>query len=195
MPQPIREVLNRRTDLSTFVVHLTRDDDWLDDEPLTAREKLDRIIAERKLLAKRPMGWATDQHDPTDPDKQSQRVVCFSETSLEHIYSLVADIEDRQTKFKPYGVALTKMVARRRGINPILYVDMTPHRTWKMAKAFDTLRDDAIWTGDFHEHPFARVAPFLEPMGDWRSTGRGRKEFWWERENGATKATSGCPVR
>jgi hypothetical protein len=47
MSQHIREVLNRRTDLSTFVVHLTRDDDpFLAEEPLTARRKLDQIIGE-----------------------------------------------------------------------------------------------------------------------------------------------------
>jgi hypothetical protein len=70
------------------------------------------------------MGWDQDADD--DPAQQSQRVVCFSETPLEHVYSLVADIEGRQINLEPYGIALTKLVARRIGVNPVWYVDMTP---------------------------------------------------------------------
>src|SRR6266498_565105 len=65
MSVEIREVLNRRTDLSTFVVHLTRDDtpnDYAPDAfplPLPdARANLRSIIEGRALSAGRAMGWA-----------------------------------------------------------------------------------------------------------------------------------------
>jgi hypothetical protein len=127
------------------------------------------------------MGWAADQDDPADPAKQSQRVVCFSETPLEHIYSLVADIDGRRVHLEPYGVAVTKLAARRLGVNPIWYVDMTPGQNdqWATAHAVDAIRDAAIATGDFHNTPAAKLLPFFEQMGTWPDS---QKEFWWERE-------------
>jgi hypothetical protein len=175
MAQQIRDVLNRRTDLSTFVVYLTRDR-----VGRTARDALNDIIRDRTLKRGSPMGWADEQDDPFDPAGQTQRVICFSETPLEHIYSQVAEIEGRRVKLAPYGVAFTKMVARRQGINPIWYVDMTPGRDWVLKEALEQLKEDAIATGRFHDQPFARLAPFLEQMGTWSELSR--KEFWWERE-------------
>ena len=153
MAQQIREVLNRRTDLSTFVVHLTRDR-----EECSARQALDSIISEQTLRAGGPMGWAKEQDDPDGPRRQTQRVVCFSETPLEHIYSLVAEIEGRDIRLAPYGAALTKIVARRQGINPVWYVDMTPGRNWVLSPAIEQLRNEAIATGRFHEQPIARFS-------------------------------------
>jgi len=111
------------------------------------------------------MGWTPEQDDESDPSAQSQRVVCFTETPLEHIYSQVADIAGRKIKLAPYGVAFTKMVARRQGINPIWYIDQTPGRDWVLTDALKKLQNAAIATGDFHNQPFARVDPFLEQMG------------------------------
>lgn len=176
MSQQIGEVLNRRTDLSTFVVHLTRSR-----AGNSARNVLDSIIKSRTLRAESAMGWAKEHDKPSDPDAQSQRVVCFSETPLEHIYSLVAEIEGRSVNLEPYGVAFTKMVARRSGINPIWYVDQTPRRIWKITAALNELKQQAVDTGYFHSQPIAEITPYLEQMGTWASRGT-RKEFWWERE-------------
>jgi hypothetical protein len=108
----IRDVLNRRTDLSTFVVHLTRERDGM-----TARQAFWGIAADQRIRALSPMGWAKDQDDDGDPARQSQRVIAFSETPLEHIYSLVTEIENRLIRLEPYGLAFTKMAARRMGIS------------------------------------------------------------------------------
>lgn len=127
------------------------------------------------------MGWGADQDDPADPTKQTQRVVCFSETPLEHIYSLVADIQGRQVRLEPYGVLFTKLAARRLGVNPIWYVDQTAgqQEQWRTARAVDALKQAAVASGDFHNQPAARLLPFFEQMGTWP---QGQKEFWWERE-------------
>jgi Putative abortive phage resistance protein AbiGi, antitoxin len=176
MALQIRDVLNRRGDLSTFVVHLTRTAGGV-----SAKERLESILAERRFRATTSMGWAAEQDDPADAAKQSQRVVCFSETPLEHIYSLVADIEGRQIQLEPYGVAFTKLTARRLGINPIWYVDMTPGQNdqWATKEAIDELKAAAIATGDFHNQPVAKLLPLFEQMGTWPQR---QKEFWWERE-------------
>src|SRR6266508_4123946 len=73
----IEEVLQHRTDLSTFVVHLTRDTDGG-----AARENLTSIIHERRLRAVSPKGWATWERFELDDDAlETQRVICFSETA------------------------------------------------------------------------------------------------------------------
>jgi hypothetical protein len=171
----IREVLSRRTDLSTFVVHLTRDRDaeW------DAKRALLRIAELCLIRAITPMGWAANQ-ELDERATQSQRVVCFSETPLEHVGTLVADIAGRQVRLQPWGVVLTKMTARANGVNPVWYVDQTPGRDWEIAHALDELRDDALRAG-FADHPAAMIMPFFEPMGTWPTTG-GQREFWWERE-------------
>lgn len=172
----IREILSRRTDLSTFVVHLTRDRD----QEWPAKKCLMKIVEDTVLIAKTPMGWAADQDVPGDSAKHTQRVVSFSETPLEHIDLLVADISGRQVRLQPWGLVITKMTARSQGVNPVWYVDMTPGQEWEIANALNQLRDEAKASG-FHSHPAAKILPFFEPMGTWPSTGS-QREFWWERE-------------
>jgi hypothetical protein len=183
----IREVLSRRTDLSTFVVHLTRD--WvevLDDVGpmfVPAGDSFRQIIRERLLRAITPMGWAKDQDDPQDVAKQTQRVVSFSETPLEHIWAMFVEIEDREreVKLKPYGLALTKIVARQLGVNPVWYVDMTPGHEW-LARPLWQLKEEAVDSGVFHTKPAAQLFPFFDWMGGPFSENPTSKEFWWERE-------------
>lgn len=171
----IAEVLNCRGDLSTFVVHLTRDYDDKD-----APANLLSILQTGGIEARSPMGWAKDEAVSLGrAAENSQRVVSFSETPLEHIYSLFADIPYRRIRLQPYGIAFTKMVARRKGVNPVWYVDMTPGRDWQIAKALDALRAEAVASSSFRNHPAARIFPFVERIGTWPA---GQKEFWWERE-------------
>lgn len=110
----IHELLNRRSDLSSFVVHFTKDTD----QP--ARANLEAILREGRIRALSAMGLAKEQDDPADPKKQTQRVVSFTETPLEHAYAIVADIEDKRVRLAPYGIAFGKMYARRAGANPNL---------------------------------------------------------------------------
>lgn len=171
----IAEVLNRRADLSTFVVHLTRQYDGR-----TASQNLTSILQQGKIEARSAMGWAkTEVGNLGGEAEESQRVVSFSEVPLQHIYSLFARIPRRSVPLQPYGLAFTKMVARRKGVNPVWYVDMTPRRNWVVAKALDELREQAIKSGNFPAHPGSKILPFVEPMGTWRQR---QREFWWERE-------------
>ena len=172
--QTIHDVLNRRSDLSTFVVHFTRNSD-----AGSARVNLRSVIRARRIEARTPFGWARDHAESTGGHvRQSQLCVCFSEAPLEHLYSLVADIANRSVKLCPYGLAVTKMVARRNGANPVWYVDMTPGRDWEQARSLDDLRAQAI-AGDFTSDPSTSLFPYFEPMGTW---GGRQREFWWERE-------------
>jgi Putative abortive phage resistance protein AbiGi, antitoxin len=174
----IRSILHRRTDLSTFVVHLTR----RRDANYGPQDALVDIARSGRLEARTALGWAKTQDDPNDPARQTQRVVCFSETPLEHINLMCGPIEGRLIAMEPYGIALTKLKARKLGINPVWYVDMTPGRNWTIAHTLDRLRDQTVDPAverDFHESALAKLFPFIEQMGRWQNS---LKEFWWERE-------------
>jgi hypothetical protein len=162
-------------------VHFTRQS-----EVGTAEENLVQMLVSGCIEARTPMGWGRSAAERFGPEAtSSQKVVCFSEAPLEHLYSLTADIDRRRIALEPYGIAFTKMVARRKGANPVWYVDMSPGHDWTLAKALDRLRDaltnHAIAEGSarFAEHPAAALLPFYEGMGTWASR---QKEFWWERE-------------
>lgn len=179
----IRSILHRRTDLSTFVVHLTR----RRNESYSGQDALVDIARSRRLEARTPLGWAKAIDDPNDASRQSQRVVCFSETPLEHINLMIGHIDGRSIEMEPYGVALPKLKARKLGINPVWYIDMTPeagsNREW-LSNSLDKMKKelvaaDAAGISPFHKTIGAKLFPFMEQMGTWSSSS---KEFWWERE-------------
>jgi hypothetical protein len=180
----IRSILHRRTDLSTFVVHLTR----RRDESYGPQDALVDIARSGRLEARTALGWAKAQDDPDDATKQSQRVVCFSETPLEHVSLMLGAIQGRRIAMEPYGIALPKLRARKLGINPVWYVDQTggaDSHDWALSKTLDHLRDHVVAVSqepdrDFHQSYLARIFPFMEQMGTWRTSAP--KEFWWERE-------------
>ncbi len=86
---------------------------------------------------------------------------------------------------EPYGIALPKLKARKLGINPIWYIDMTTGRDWTLAHSLDWLRDQMIEAAaadgrSFHDSLPAKLFPFIKQLGTWPNAPS--KEFWWERE-------------
>lgn len=174
----IQDLLARRSDLSTFIVHLTRrTEDGHSDENLRS------ILTGRKIEARRAFGPAADKLH-TSADRQSQFCVSFSETPLEHLYCLVQKIPGRQIRLSSYGLAFRKMKARQLGVNPVWYVDITPGHDWLMNPINTLIERNFTRSKRFRKSPLAQITPFIEPMGSGqRKDGYGyRKEFWWERE-------------
>src|SRR5262249_25273550 len=117
----IKEIVGRRTDLSTFLVPLTKGDN--------PSANLTSIIDSRKIEARNNVGHAKDKtFNP--PEINSQKVVCFTETPNEFINLLVQEIEEREFSLKPYGIAVPKLLARKRGLNPVWYIDIPPGHEW-----------------------------------------------------------------
>lgn len=78
----IRELLARRTDLSTFVVHLTRKF-----KNVAAPGNLKSILKSGRIEARSSFGSAVDllkKRGCPAEDYESQKCVCFTETPLEH---------------------------------------------------------------------------------------------------------------
>jgi hypothetical protein len=179
----IEALLQRRTDLSTFLVHLTRDT-----TKYTARENLVRLLEAGEIRARTAFGMATEFDEQLKDTAATQRVVCFSETPLEHTWMMVREIAGRKHQFQPYGLVFTKSYARERGCNPVWYLDITAGHDWltvpigSLVRAAEIASQDDKGTLDIAllaQQDIFRLTPFLEQMGKPADI---RKEFWWERE-------------
>ncbi len=176
----IEELLHRRTDLSTFVIHWTRDYDGV-----VARDNLLSILESETIEARNPWGLAKKAigMELSGGDAQaaldSQKAICFTEAPLEQAWSLVGPIKGRTYKLAPFGLAFTKHTARAMGVNPIWYIDATPGHDW-LTKQVDLLVENALQSeSNFADNPLAKITPFMDVMGTWDGS---KKEFWWERE-------------
>ena len=183
----IEELLHRRTDLSTFLVHFTRRHNRR-----SARDNLVSILRDRRIEARSVYGMAAGLVGRFPELADDQKTVCFTETPLEHAWMMCSTIEGRSVQFNGYGLAFTKTFARRRGVNPVWYLDITPRggRDW-LTVPIDELLDQAVEDATpprattpnlerLASAPILRLTPFIEQMGN--PTGTRRKEFWWERE-------------
>lgn len=143
----------------------------------TGKDNLKSILRAEQIEARTPFGLAKN----TGGD--SQKCVCFTETPLELLHLMTGEIEGRACQFEPYGVAITKKIARMRGVTPVWYLDITPTHHW-LTNPIESLINQAIGRGDFEESDISQITPFIETMGSGYSPGEYnyRKEFWWERE-------------
>ncbi len=175
------DIVRQRNDLSSFLVHLTRDGST------NAKNNLKSIISSCVIEARNPFGIAKKKiEDSTIKDKTSlldtQKCVCFTETPLEYVRLLTSDIDDRSIQFKPYGIAIPKKLGRKGDINPVWYLDITPSSNW-LTEPVNNLIDAALQSENFMQSDIAKLSPLIEQMGSGNTEySHYRKEFWWERE-------------
>lgn len=173
----IEGMLHRRNDLSTFLVHFTKD---APDGTGSGFDALKGIVTRLKIEARTAYGAAVSSGNPRVGD--SQKVACFTETPLEHSWTMTRELAERRaSKFAPYGVAFTKSYARRRHCNPVWYVNCTRGYDWPTHAINAAVAAETRPYSD--KDSIFRVTPYIEQMGDWSTGGTtNRKEFWWERE-------------
>jgi len=168
----IQDILARRPDLNTFLVHLL--------------QGTDASEVKRRLIATLNEGWvraaSTQGPDLAALDRaggttEPQHCVSFMETPVEHVIHMLGDIPGHAHPLQPYGVAITRQQGREMGVNPVWYVDTTPGHV-SLVDSIGQLIDDAVASEDFKASAMVRLAPFIEPMGPTRS---GHRETWWER--------------
>lgn len=169
-------MLHRRSDLSTFLVHYTK----ASEGDATGFQALKSIVTYLKIEARNPYGAARTHHDPVV--RNSQKVACFTETPLEHSWTMTQELaERRSSRFAPYGLAFTKTYARRNRFNPVWYANSTPGYDWPIHGINAAVRTETRPYSD--RDSIFRVTPYIEQMGDWTDSSTvNRKEFWWERE-------------
>lgn len=183
MPDRIEHLLHRRTDLSTFLVHLTKDSGTG-----TARENLLSIAESRTIEARSPFGLAKKYDLYLWRTAATQRVVCFSETPLEHTWMMVREIQGRQVTFSKYGLVFAKSTCRSAGCNPVWYLDLSwkrgewlvyPIRRQIERAIAEATCNKTVDVRRLAEQDILRLTPFMEQMGEVNGK---RKEFSWERE-------------
>lgn len=184
----IKQIVSRRTDLSTFLVHLTKPNS--ENNP---KKNLISILNDTEITASNAFGCLpailkkrTHEFDVEFNDKclETQKCVCFTETPLEYVYLLHETINGRQCQLSNYGIAIPKKVGRKKGINPVWYIDITPGHSWLM-DPINALTQKSISEKCFTTSDILKLTPFIEQMGTRKIPGGKcdyKKEFWWERE-------------
>ncbi|NEA15541.1 hypothetical protein [Streptomyces halstedii] len=83
------------------------------------------------------------------------------------------EIPNRTMSFSGYGLAFTRTFARRRGANPVWYLDITPGHDWltgpinNMVSDVEKIAGDPFKGGEgaAAEADVLRLTPFIEQMG------------------------------
>jgi hypothetical protein len=202
------QVLQLRDDLSPFLIHLARTGtvklraDVLPyitaDKSLyrTAKDRLERILATKKIVAISPFGYFNYKVPQTYPSgftsnraskvqRQWLKAACFTETPLDHIHIQTQPILGRNLHFESYGLAFTENFIRRNGGSPVMY----------FASENRGIRDalDSMAVAQ-NADKFKSLMPFYDSFGR-RLYGLGPDvDFRWEREWRTTEdVTFGFP--
>ena len=137
------EVIQKRGDLSQFLIHLTRtgvltlrkdvhphlSQDLIINR--TAHERLKNLLTAKKIRALSPFGYFQHKVPLSYPNgyvhnKNSNvvrswlKAACFTETPLDHIYIQTQPIEGRDLCFEPYGLAFKEDFIRKQGGSPLI---------------------------------------------------------------------------
>lgn len=110
-----------RGDVSRFLVHLTRDY-----ELGSAEDQLLSILCAKNIEARNAyclFSPLIKNSDFSPVLKNKFNTVCFTETPLPQISSLLLDLPGRKIKLKPYGLVFWRHELVARGANPAIYIN------------------------------------------------------------------------
>lgn len=191
------QLLQKRGDLSQFLIHLTRSgnlkqwadlhgnpqDNWV---PIDAKRSLEQILKQSAIGARSPFGyfnlkvkWFNQSRGLwSNPNSNVNRKwllsVCFTETPVDHIHLQCSPILGRQNHFKPYGLAFFESWMRDYGANPVFYVE-TQNKSLRAALDAIPILPNCSSFKDF--------MPLVEGFGSpWFGTYPTEVDFRWERE-------------
>lgn len=169
MSKRIEDVLGQRTDISRFLVHLTKDCNGK-----TAKRSLVSILQERKIASFDHYCLFSPKLRQYDVSIQKRfNVVCFTETPLDKIH-LLLDISGRKTELRPYGIVFLKDLIAEKNGNPVFYV----YEGNRLLKRFLDSEFDQYIEGmldDDEDNYFAVFGALVNVVKEGH-------DFHWERE-------------
>ena len=118
------DFLDRKRDFSPFLVHLTKDDILDDEHTIPAKDVLDMILSDKTLEARNHFClFSPNLKELQDASLTNEfKMVCFTETPIDHIDMLLQKVSGRNFKPEPYGLVFKKEYIRAKGGNPVFYV-------------------------------------------------------------------------
>lgn len=173
----IDDILHFRSDISPFLVHLTRGYNGN-----TASENLESIITDRELIAGEPdisdaRLVGRDYYSMLPEEKQRFfGAVCLTETPLNEIHCFL-EIGGRHFNLQPYGLVFLKKPLQERGVSPVIYLNNELNNQYPVVQAlFQIIERDP----DSAQLLLPLVSSFGEKVHP--NATEGRVDFGWERE-------------
>lgn len=177
----IEDILLFRSDISPFLVHLTRSNSNQE-----AKEILGNIINERKLVA--GDSEVSDAKFAITEEKRQKirslfKAICFTETPLNEVHCLLK-IKYRKINLEPYGLVFVKDNLRNKGVSPVLYFNN--YAQGNKDNVFQTLC--SLGLDKKYKDIAAKILPLVavfgyhinNPSGNYKS--EKQIDFLWERE-------------
>jgi hypothetical protein len=171
MQRSIKETLTQRTDISQYLVHLTKDTD----DGKSAKENLISILKGGQIEARKHHCLFSPKLRKEDEEIQKLfNVVCLTETPLEKIH-LLTNIKGRKINLRPFGVVFTKEAVINKQGNPAMYVYGANKILIKFMKQMyrefiEAANEDPDEIGDF------------DRLGSLVNIVKTGHDFHWERE-------------
>jgi hypothetical protein len=179
MPRNIDDILNFRTDLSPFLVHLTKASGQM-----TARACLENIVNDRELTVSCNM--ISDARFGTFTNHMNEETkcrffgaICFTETPLNEVHGML-EIAYRQVNLEPYDLVFLKSRLKQRGVGPVFYFNNEFRDKDEVVAAICDLIPNNPQAAE-------KLLPMISNFG-YRITPpaaavqQGRVDFLWERE-------------
>jgi hypothetical protein len=192
------QLIERRGDLSPFLIHMTRDGSWTrytdlharvgDVQVLRARASLEAIIRSGTIEARSAFGYfnfkvpmigrdGRPRNEASKVQREWLRAVCFTETPLDHVHLQMQTVVGRKLQFRPYGLALWEAAVRRGGGNPLFYFES---QNRALRSGLDALAVSAACEAAKPMLPLYEA--FGGPLFGRASTAAEEIDFRWERE-------------
>jgi len=190
----IKKVYQNRTDLSTFLIHLTKDQS----DGTTAKQIFDMILQStpHKLIAKNPVGFFCNHpNEKNFPDQQQRncfedflKVICLTESPLDQIKHFIGKDfernENNTVKYSEYGFVFTRDSFQKKGGNPCFYVCTQENRDMQSAllSLFDSLKTNwsYVSTDTIPKNSFFKIFSFVNIFG--KDSSNEPIDYFWERE-------------
>ncbi len=169
------EIVRKRSDLSFFLVHLTKND-----EKMPAIDHLRGILTPESdghcRLKATLHGFFTMVNSISNNPSRAKwlRAVCFTEAPLDEVKHFAYQTEDGERKYSPFGVVFPQEFIRRCGGNPCFYVNTLG--TENLKSGILTLAEDP----HIDESGYRHLLVFFNIFGP--AAGGRTHDFYWERE-------------
>ncbi len=189
MYNPSENIVRNRSDISQFLIHLTKNGHYSQflltkagngyrfrDVIVRAKQSLNEILDTKSLEARTPYGYFKNKikfsNNPKGPvEPKWIESVCFSEVPLSELASFYKITLEKRNKYQKFGLAFWQDELLKKGVNPVFYFD-------SQKKYFQDSLDQMLQTDNLNT--FKQMLYLYEPFNTPKENYI--VNFRWERE-------------